>query len=63
VSEDTDWFARARDAGIPMAILPRVLLKKRVHSRNATLESNATNKFLLRAMRGSIARKRAAGRR
>ena len=63
VSEDTDWFARARDAGIPMAILPQVLLKKRVHGRNATLESNATNKFLLRAMRGSIARKRAAGHR
>jgi glycosyltransferase involved in cell wall biosynthesis len=60
VSEDTDWFARARDDGIPMALLPQVLLRKRVHSRNATLANSATNKFLLRAMRGSIARKRAA---
>src|SRR5690242_20622108 len=60
VSEDSDWFARARDAGIPMALLPHVLLKKRVHDRNVTLADSATNKFLLRAMRASIARKRAA---
>jgi glycosyltransferase involved in cell wall biosynthesis len=59
VREDTDWFARARDAGVPMALLPQVLLRKRVHGRNASLNEPTTNQLLLRAMRGSIARKRA----
>jgi len=37
LAEDTDWFARARDAGLKMAVLPEVLLRKRVHARNASL--------------------------
>ena len=59
VSEDTDWFARARDAGVPMAVLPDVLVRKRVHSANSSLGTPAINALLLRAMRGSIQRKRA----
>jgi glycosyltransferase involved in cell wall biosynthesis len=59
VSEDTDWFARARDAEVPMAILPDVLVRKRVHDANSSLTAPAINALLLRAMRGSIQRKRA----
>ena len=58
VSEDTDWFARARDAGVPMAILPEVLVRKRVHGANSSLTTPTINALLLRAMRGSIDRKR-----
>ena len=58
VSEDTDWFARARDAKVPMALLPRVLVRKRVHGTNASLTTQSINALLLRAMRGSIRRKR-----
>ena len=58
VSEDTDWFARARDAKVPMAVLPRVLVSKRVHGTNASLTTPSINALLLRAMRGSIRRKR-----
>jgi glycosyltransferase involved in cell wall biosynthesis len=58
VSEDTDWFARARDAGVPMAILPEVLVRKRVHGANSSLTTPSINALLLRAMRGSIERKR-----
>jgi hypothetical protein len=33
MAEDTDWFARARDANIEMALLPDVLLHKRIPGR------------------------------
>jgi glycosyltransferase involved in cell wall biosynthesis len=61
VSEDTDWFARVKDAGLPMAVLPEILVVKRVHETNASLVHPGINALLLRALRGSIARKRAAG--
>lgn len=61
VSEDTDWFARARDAGVPMAILPEVLVRKRVHGTESSLTTPSSNALLLRAMRGSIQRKRQSG--
>lgn len=56
--EDTDWFARAIDSGIPMAIVPEVLLFKRVHDQNLSLNVKDNNKLLLKAMRQSIRRKR-----
>lgn len=34
VSEDFDWITRAKDAGIPMVILPEVLLQRRIHNFN-----------------------------
>lgn len=61
VSEDSDWFMRARDAGLKMAILPEVLIRKRVHAGSATMQERSTSRLLLTALRGSIARKRASG--
>jgi glycosyltransferase involved in cell wall biosynthesis len=60
VSEDTDWFARAKDMGLSMHVLPETLVIKRVHDRNSSLVFPHINGLLLRALRGSIARKRAA---
>ena len=59
VSEDTDWFARARDAGLRTAVLPETLVLKRVHERNSSLNESNINALLLRAVRGTLARKRA----
>lgn len=59
VSEDTDWFARARDLDIRSAVLPEVLVRKRVHATNASLNDAKINALLLRAMRSSVERKRA----
>ena len=59
VSEDTDWFARARDAGMRSAMLPQTLVWKRVHDRNSSLNEPAINGLLLRALRGTLQRKRA----
>jgi glycosyltransferase involved in cell wall biosynthesis len=59
ISEDVDWFARASDSNIPVAVIPKVLLLKRVHDANITLNTPTGNQDLLRALRRSIARKRA----
>ncbi len=56
--EDTDWFARVRDAALPMAVIPQVLVRKRVHATNFSINAPKLNAHLLRALRGSIARKR-----
>jgi glycosyltransferase involved in cell wall biosynthesis len=59
VSEDVDWFARAREAGLGAESIPRVLLRKRVHDRNASLTAQSNEK-LFEAVRRSLARRRAA---
>jgi glycosyltransferase involved in cell wall biosynthesis len=56
-AEDVDWYARAHDRGIPMAIVPKVLLYKRVHDTNLSLNAAANNKNLLQALRQSVKRK------
>jgi glycosyltransferase involved in cell wall biosynthesis len=56
VAEDVDWFARAKDQRIPMAIIPEVLVRKRVHASNASLNARDNDRQLLRAMRQSIKR-------
>lgn len=57
-AEDVDWFARAADAGIPAAVLPRVLLRKRIHDANLSITSAANDRNLLAVLQRSIARKR-----
>jgi GT2 family glycosyltransferase len=54
---DSDWFFRARDAGIAMAIIPEVLLHRRFHGSNLSYETRAVNQELLRVIRLSVRRK------
>jgi glycosyltransferase involved in cell wall biosynthesis len=56
--EDVDWFARARDLGVPHTVISSVLLHKRVHETNVSLNDPATNQILLRVVRRSLERKR-----
>jgi glycosyltransferase involved in cell wall biosynthesis len=58
--EDTDWFARAIDAEVAYAVIPEVLVRKRVHATNASLNDEELNAHLLTALRRSVARKREA---
>jgi glycosyltransferase involved in cell wall biosynthesis len=62
ISCDSDWLARAKDAGIPMSILPDVLLFKRIHSGNQSSDVRGTQSELLSILRRSIARRRAVER-
>jgi glycosyltransferase involved in cell wall biosynthesis len=62
VSEDVDWFARAKDENVPMAMMPEVLLLKRVHDANLTLVAvDECHRNLLSALRRSVVRQRDRG--
>ena len=60
LAEDADWYARANDHKIPMAVIPEVLLHKRVHGANASLDAETSNRELLKALKRSIGRKKLA---
>ena len=60
LAEDADWYARANDQKIPMAIIPEVLLHKRVHNANASSDAQTSNHELLKALKRSIERKKLA---
>lgn len=59
--EDVDWFARAKDKQVPHAVIAKVLLYKRIHNFNTSLNNLSNSQLLLRVMRRSIERKRAIG--
>lgn len=61
ICSDADWFARARDAGVPMATLPDVTLRRRIHDANQSRRSAQIQSELLRIMAHSARRKRTAG--
>jgi glycosyltransferase involved in cell wall biosynthesis len=56
-AEDVDWFSRASDQNVAMAVLPQVLLNKRVHDKNISLNIDQNNTNLLSALRKSVQRK------
>ena len=60
IGESADWFARAKDAGIAMEIVPAVLLNKRVHGDNLTHNLQTSRADIFRALRESIRRQRQA---
>lgn len=57
-AEDVDWFSRARDRGVPTAAIHAVLLHKRVHGNNLSLNDAAGTRDLLLAVKRSVDRKR-----
>ncbi len=61
LGHDVDWFARAQSADVPTAVVSEVLVRKRVHQSNASLNGSAGGmRELLRIVRASIERKRQA---
>ena len=61
-ADDTDWYARAQDLGVPMAILPDCLVHKRLHATSTTYHparANQSRRELLEVIRRSVERKRA----
>jgi glycosyltransferase involved in cell wall biosynthesis len=58
---NVDWLLRARDAGVASALVPEVLLLRRVHQTNLSHVNRARGGGLpLWALRASIARRRGA---
>ena len=59
VGSDVDWFARLRDAGVRLEVVPEVLLSKRMHDANtSTRAGTVVNRELLEVLRESVRRKR-----
>lgn len=58
IGSDTDWFFRAKDAGVQLIILPTVLLYKRVHEKNESAHAVQNSQELLDVIRRSLKRKK-----
>jgi glycosyltransferase involved in cell wall biosynthesis len=58
ISSDADWFSRAKDAAVPMKILPQILLERRIHADNQSRHSQHIQSELTQLLLASIQRKR-----
>jgi glycosyltransferase involved in cell wall biosynthesis len=59
IGEDFDWYSRAKDAGIKMAILPDILLNRRIHNHNLSIyDPQACHSSRFQIMKESIERQR-----
>lgn len=54
--EDTDWFFRARDAGMKISLLAEILLQRRFHRTNLSHTPSAPTQDLFRIIRSSLRR-------
>jgi glycosyltransferase involved in cell wall biosynthesis len=61
VGVTVDWFARAQEAGLRHAILPEVVLERRLHTQNNGLRESASRSQYLEVIRQAMERRRAAG--
>jgi len=61
ISEDVDWFMRAREAQLRMVIIPEVTLVYRLHATNMTREMSVGTSRMLTVLKQSLDRRRAAG--
>jgi glycosyltransferase involved in cell wall biosynthesis len=55
-----EWLGRLRDHGVVIAVVPEILLVRRVHDSNMTHQNRKMREGLLRGLKGKIDRMRAA---
>ncbi|MCW5983230.1 MAG: glycosyltransferase family 2 protein [Bryobacteraceae bacterium] len=55
---DADWFTRARDHHVPTAVVPRILLYKRLHDANLSANAAVNRREMFHIAKRSIARRR-----
>lgn len=58
IGSDSDWFFRARDMNVPMAVINEVLLHRRVHQANQSAHVRQAHVEMLKLIRASIHRKK-----
>jgi glycosyltransferase involved in cell wall biosynthesis len=54
---DIDWLTRAQDLGVPTAIVPQVLMIKRLHHTNLSINTAVSRHDMFRVVRASLARR------
>ncbi|MGH9908613.1 MAG: glycosyltransferase family 2 protein [Pyrinomonadaceae bacterium] len=57
-ASDGDWFFRAKAAGIPMAVIPELLLLKRIHGANESARAKEILSELRKVVKSSLDRQR-----
>ena len=57
-ASDGDWFFRAKAAGIPMAVVPELLLLKRIHGGNESARAKEILSELRMVVKSSLDRQR-----
>ena len=57
-ANDSDWFFRAKAAAIPMAVMPELLLLKRIHDANDSARAKEILSELLKVVKTSLNRQR-----
>ena len=60
IADDSDWFLRARDAGIKLGIVEKNLLYKRVHPQCLTSQTDVTQKEMMKSIKASLHRAKSA---
>lgn len=55
---DVDWVLRMRDAGMNVLLVEEIVLHRRMHGANSSMEGDLFMRELLRAARASVRRKR-----
>jgi hypothetical protein len=60
LGEFLDWYARATDAGLRSAMLPQVLLRRRIHKHNMGVRDRDKRSDYLRVFKASLDRRRKA---
>ncbi len=62
IASDVEWFARAKDYKVPIGVVSRVLLFKRVHDANLSyLQSRTFSKEVVLLLKQSLDRQRGRG--
>ena len=61
LSEDFDWFLRTRESGIKVDVHKDVVQLYRQHEKNITKDKIAANRYLLKAFKKAIDRRKNAG--
>jgi glycosyltransferase involved in cell wall biosynthesis len=60
-AEDIDWYSRAQDFGVSNHLLDEILLKKRIHGHNTSMNTSVNNKNLMKVLRSIVKRKTESG--
>ncbi|HXH97495.1 MAG TPA: glycosyltransferase family A protein [Gaiellaceae bacterium] len=59
VGVTVDWFARAGEAGLRYAVLPEIVLERRLHTQNNGLRERGSRSQYLQVIRAAMERRRA----
>lgn len=61
IGEFIDWYARAKDLGYTMMMLPEIVMQRRIHKTNQGITKRTYQLDYVRLLKGSLIRKRKSG--